>query len=193
MKEPKALFAIFRSKHELVKALNLFRKQGFKDESLFIFQTNTTGDKDFPQVQKNQLCNGIFIGAIVGATMAAIFQLIIASGALPSLIPMGSSLLNIIGTVLLGIIAGAACGLLAGAGTPQPVAKRYGEYLQSGGILLSVKCENLEQENKAENILNKAGGQDIHRADEKQTWDTAILENIKLADIEPDHNLQIVH
>jgi hypothetical protein len=46
-------------------------------------------------------------------------------------------------------------------GIPEYEAKRYEGRVKSGGILLSVHCDNSEWTKKAKQILEETGGQDV--------------------------------
>lgn len=83
-------------------------------------------------------------------------------------------------------VQGAAAGTLVGVGTPDPAAKRYGQYLQSGGILISVHSESPQQIQQAKKILSAIGGQDIQLLNETNTWAKANLEIIDLQKLQAE-------
>ena len=172
MKTKKATFAIYKTRDEIRIAMRTLIKLGFKLKNLAVLQPKVGGDKDFPQVQQNQVKNGAVCGAILGAFAAGSLYLFLG--------PAGSNLAGF-GAILLGAVAGAACGALVGIGTPDPVAKRYGQYMHSGGILLSVESESREDAVRAEHILSATGGHDVHVENEAVTWDHAIMENIQIS------------
>lgn len=181
MKNKKATFAIFKNRTEIRTAIRSLLKLGFKDRDLAVMQPNF-GAKDFPQVQKNQVLNGAMLGAVIGAFIAGCLYLFIGPGVDSHAVGVDGSVMRatMMGffSLLVGAVAGAACGALVGVGTPDPVGKRYGQYMHAGGILLSVESDNDVQAARAENILMASGGQDVHVANEKSTWDQAIKENI---------------
>lgn len=185
MKTKKATFAIYKNKAEIRTAIKSLLRLGFKDRSLAVMQPVLHGAKDFPQVQKNQLTNGAVFGAILGAFIAGGLYLFFGSDMNSHSVGVDTTAFR--GTVaaavaiLLGAIAGAASGALVGIGTPDRLGKRYGQYMHSGGILLSVESDSDEQAKRAEEILMATGGQDVHVANEKMTWDSAIMENIEIS------------
>jgi hypothetical protein len=56
---------------------------------------------------------------------------------------------------------GGIIGALAGAGIPEYEAKRYEGRIKTGGLLLSVHCDDSHWTKRAEEILTRAGGEEI--------------------------------
>jgi hypothetical protein len=65
-----------------------------------------------------------------------------------------------------GSVVGGLAGALVGAGIPEYEAKRYEGRIRSGGILLSVHCENDLMIGRAKEMLRHTGAQDIAAAEE---------------------------
>lgn len=180
-----ATFAIFRDREEIKVAVRSFLKLGFAESALWAFQVKKNGTKDFSQVQKSEFKNGAILGAIVGATFAGIFFISTNSEL------FGSRSMMILGGIFLGALVGAAGGTLVGIGTPTPAAKRYGQYLESGGILFSVHSDSPKQIQQAQEILFATGGQDIQLINELKTWNKANLERIGLEKLQTDAALDL--
>lgn len=186
LKKNKATFAIYRTKSEFLKLMEAFKKLGFNSSKLSFYQPNENGPHDFSQFQKNQVTNGAYVGAILGMLIIGCAYLFIGSGIISvSVTSEGStfnSMNNLVGgllAVVFGGLVGAACGTLVGIGTPDPAGKRYGQYLQAGGILVSVESNDSLQADQAKQVFEKNGGHDIHVADEKSTWNMALEESHK--------------
>ena len=60
-----------------------------------------------------------------------------------------------------GGMTGGLVGALVGIGIPEYEAKRYEGRIKSGGILLSVHCDDSEWTSKAKDILEKTGAEDV--------------------------------
>lgn len=172
MNPKEATFAIYRDQSEIKVAMHSLIKLGFARSDISTFQSKAYGDKDFSQVLLYQLRNGAIAGAIVGAVLGSVFFMVVGGHLL------GSHLLVMIVDSLLGGLVGAVCGTLVGIATPSPPAKRHGQYLQSGGILLSVHSDTAKQIDLAQAVLTATGGQDIHLINEINTWETANLERM---------------
>jgi outer membrane lipoprotein SlyB len=71
---------------------------------------------------------------------------------------------------LSGAAAGAALGGLAGAligmGIPEYEAKRYEGKIKGGNVLISVHAENSTERDRARNIFEEAGAEDISYTEE---------------------------
>ena len=61
---------------------------------------------------------------------------------------------------------GGITGGLIGAGMPEYEAKRYEGRVKSGGILLSVHCDDSDWTKRAKIILEETGAQDVSSAGE---------------------------
>ncbi len=173
MNNQNATFAIYHDRKEIRQAVRSFTKLGFDESDLWAFQARESGSKDFSKVQKFHFTKGAIGGAIVGLILVGVFLSIADRELL-------SSRWLILGIVLIGGLFGAAAGTLIGIGTPDPTAKRYGQYLDSGGILLSVHSETPEQIQQAREVLLATGGQDIHVMNEFKTWEKANMERLDL-------------
>jgi hypothetical protein len=60
-----------------------------------------------------------------------------------------------------GGAVGGIAGALIGAGIPEYEAKRYEGRIKSGGILLSVHCDDSAWTKRAKEILERTGAEDI--------------------------------
>lgn len=196
MKDNKALFAIYRSMNEVRIVMNSLKRFGFAEKDLAVLRPLHDGPKDFSQLQfqNNQLRNGAIAGGILGVITTGLFYIFATNGVSPftifSQFSMSGGILTVLFSILLGSLIGAGVGVLVGIGTPDPTGKRYGQYLQSGGFLVSVHTNNDEETSHARSILETTGGQDIHVAPRRQTWHSAIMENIKLTDLENHNRLE---
>jgi hypothetical protein len=188
MSDKDAVFAIYRNRNEIKMAIHALRRLGHNERDMWAFQSKPKGERDFAQVQKYQIKKGALLGAVVGVTLAIALCLLVSV----ELVHLGPSfrffrehaLLSTVAVILLGTIWGTGTGALIGIGTPDPAAKRYGQYLKSGGILFSVRCGTSAQVAQAQQILEATAGQDVQVANELQTWEEANLERIDLEQLE---------
>jgi hypothetical protein len=183
MIQKNATFAIYENLEQAKKTVGLLLKLGFTKADIWIYQAKQDGSKDFAQVQRSQFKNGALIGALTGAAFA-VGLFLFGTEFLASSI----WIVKFVGVIVAGAALGAACGFLVGIGTPDPVAKRYGQYLEAGGILLSVHCGTPNQIVRAKEILSGSGGQDVHLADELKTWREANLERIEIETLPVEEN-----
>jgi hypothetical protein len=88
--------------------------------------------------------------------------------AIPGLGPLiaaGPIVAALAGLGAVGAVGGIA-GALIGMGVPEFEAKRYEGRVKSGGILLSVHCDNADWVKRAKNILRDTGAEDVAEAGE---------------------------
>lgn len=184
MTHTKATFGIFRSKNEINTAVSLLKGLGFGESKASILFPDKVGDQDFPQVQKSELVKFARIGSIIGAGLAVVFAILMIAGVVPFGNLMAATatgrVFTIIGSMLVGGVLGAAWGTLVGIGTPDRAGRRYGQYVNAGGILLSIRSRNSEEQKKIEDVLEKSGGQDITTVDEKSGWKDVLKEKENL-------------
>ncbi len=166
MHDKDAAFAIYKDRKNAGDALAALKKMGFAESAIRIFQSTRIGSKDFSGVSPYQIGNGAIVGAFVGATVVAIL-ILFYGGELT-----GSQFLFAAVSSAFGGLVGAAGGAMVGIGTPDSAEKRYGQYLESGGVLLSVHLENSEQGLSAQELLTATGGQDVHIINELDTWES---------------------
>ncbi len=185
MKPNEATFAIYRDREEIKTALRSFVKLGFNRSDILTFQAREHGSKDFGQIQKYQFKTGAIVGAIFGSILVG------GSFVFFNFATMSSRWFLIIPGIFIGAVVGAAGGMLVGIGIPDTAAKRYGQYLQAGGILLSVQSQNPEQIKQAQSILSATGGQDIHLMNASETWRSAKLERIEVEDVQTENVLDL--
>lgn len=182
----KAVFAVYHTMNEVKQVFKTLKRLGLSTKNFSFFQP-VEGDQDFPQVQKYQIKNGAIIGAflgvfIIGGMFAFIgYRIAATSGPDFPLYGIGG-VLGAIASIVIGGVAGAAFGTLAGIGTPDPVGKRYGQLINTGGILLSVQNDDRAESEKTLHVLQAFGGTDPHIADEQSTWKEAVNENVKLVE-----------
>ena len=108
---------------------------------------------------------GATTGTISGATMGGILGWLagIGSLAIPGVGPFiaaGPIMATLAGAGLGGALGGLT-GALIGAGIPEYEAKRFETRINEGGILISVHSDDSDWSEKAWDILEKTGAEDI--------------------------------
>lgn len=178
-----ATFGIYKNEDEIKIAKDALLRQGFRASQISVMYPRKSGAKDFSQVQRNQLLTGAMLGSLIGAILVGVFGVTMAVGISPALgiLTLMSPGWIIFFSVLGGAIVGAVAGALVGIGTPVPAGRRYGEYLNSGGILLSVHINDDEQSKTANRILQETGASDVNDVPESASWKAAITERNWLA------------
>ena len=173
-----ATFGIYKNEAEIKIARDELVKSGFSASQISVMYPRKSGPKDFSQVQRNQFKTGAMLGAPIGAILIGIFGVTMAVGITPALgvLTYLSPGWIIFFSVIGGAIVGAVAGALIGAGTPVPAGQRYGEYMNVGGILLSVHINSDEESQRANKILQETNASDVNDVAESASWKAAIAE-----------------
>jgi hypothetical protein len=159
MSSHQATFGVYQNKFEVKKAVQALKNVGFKTEEITVLNPNQPLASNLPQGSGNQISAGILLGGVLGVTSA--FVLVVVGAMLPSVRDLYTSVYFPIFGILLGGALGAASGALVGIGIPLSVSRRYSEYLTAGGILLSVQTDGPETSERAYQIFETTGAQDI--------------------------------
>ena len=160
-----AAFGLFVDRAGLEGAINELRAAGFRNSDVSVLMQETPGTKDLAHEAHTKAPEGAAAGASAGAVVGGVLGWLIGIGAIaiPGIGPFIAA--GPIVAALAGIgAAGAAGGLigaLVGVGIPEYEAKRYEGRLRKGHLLLSVHCDDSKWAKKAEDILKKAGAEDV--------------------------------
>jgi hypothetical protein len=100
-------------------------------------------------------------GGVIGGTLGLLAG--VGLLAIPGLGPFIAAGPIAAGLAAIGVgsAIGGATGALIGLGIPEFEAKKYEDRLKNGGILLSVHCATAEETQRAKNVLNRTGGEDV--------------------------------
>lgn len=187
MEQSKAAFGIFKNNGEVRTARLILNSLGFTNSDIAILYPPHLGPQDFSQHQRNEVKHGAMIGAAIGGVL--LFAAGVFLSARMSAIDLATSspnnpqfyqliVLGLVGLIS-GIILGAACGALAGIGIPERAGNRYGDYVDAGGILMSVHVDDANKAQAAQEILQRAGAQDVNLIQEKAGWDTVFTKIVR--------------
>jgi hypothetical protein len=138
---------------------------GFRSADISVLMPENIGTKDFAHQKGTKAPEGAAAGAGTGAVVGGTIGLLagIGSLAIPGLGPfiaVGPIMAALAGIGTGGVVGGLV-GALIGMGVPEYEAKRYEGRVKSGQILLSAHCDNSDWVNKAKNLLEQAGAEDI--------------------------------
>jgi hypothetical protein len=166
----KAVFGIARSEAQAVAIVERLRAAGFSNNDISVLCPDRAGTKDFAHEQHTKAPEGAATGAGTGGVLGGALGWLVGIGALaiPGLGPFIAA--GPIMAALSGAAAGAALGGLAGAligmGIPEYEAKRYEGKIKDGNVLISVHAENSTERDRARNIFEEAGAEDISYTEE---------------------------
>lgn len=178
----KAVFGIARSETHAQEVLEKLQNAGFYPEYMSALFQDSKGRYNTENITKPKgggmghekhtkasegAASGAAIGGIIGGTIGLLAG--IGSLAIPGLgafIAAGPLMAALSGSAVGGSV-GLLVGALTGLGIPEYEAKRYENRLKTGGVLLSVHVETSEEIDRAKQIFEKNGIEDISTSKEK--------------------------
>jgi Alternative complex III, ActD subunit len=165
-----AVFGIYRDTVTLGGGLEKLRATGFRSTDVSVLMPENIGTKDFVHKKETKAPEGATTGGFSGGVLGGVVGWLVGIGALaiPGLGPFiaaGPIMVALAGAGAGGAVGGLLGGLI-GAGIPEYEAKRYEGRVKSGGILLSVHCDNSDWVKRAKAILEETGAEDIGSAGE---------------------------
>jgi hypothetical protein len=160
-----AVFGIYSTRAGVERAADVLARSGFPITDISVLLPESLGSKDIGTQKATKAPEGAAAGAGSGAVLGGTLGLLAGIGALAipgvgPLIAAGPIMAGLAGIGVGGAIGGFA-GALIGMGIPEYEAKRYEGRLQKGGILLSVHCDSSDEIDRAKEILERTGGEDI--------------------------------
>lgn len=160
-----AVYGIYKNRNSVENAVAELRNAGYRHEDISVLFPNPETTKEFAVENTTKSPEGTAAGAASGALLGGTLGWLAGIGAIaiPGVGPF------IAAGPIMGLLAGAGAGgalgsltgALIGLGIPEYEASRYEGRINEGGILLSVHCDNDEWQDKAEEILERTGAEDI--------------------------------
>lgn len=165
-----AAFGIYADQVSVGEAVDALKRAGFRNTDISVLFPENVGTKDFAHEKHTKAPEGAVVGAGTGAIIGGALGWLAGIGALaiPGIGPFiaaGPIVAALSGIGAAGAVGGIA-GALVGVGIPEYEAKRYEGRIRSGGILLSVHCDNSDWVKRALEVLRETGAADIDTSSE---------------------------
>lgn len=168
----KVVFGLYDSRSQLESAISRFRSEGFRSSDISVLTSQTGEFATFGHEKATKAPEGAVAGGGAGAILGGTFGWLVGAGTIllsPALAPLvaaGPIMAALAGASAGGLIGGLS-GSLIGVGFPEYEAKRYEDFINKGGILLSVHADNSEWTRKAKTLLEDTGAHDIATSTEE--------------------------
>jgi hypothetical protein len=166
-----AVFGIFRDRVHVERAIDGLIENGFRSEDISVLLPQNEGAKDLAAVKRTKAPEGTTTGVVAGGVVGGTLGLLAGIGALaiPGLGPFiaAGPIVGTLAGIGSGGVVGGVIGALVGLGIPEYEAKRYEGMIREGKVLLSVHCDNSDWVERAKDVLEEVGAQDISSAGEK--------------------------
>jgi hypothetical protein len=170
MAKNKTVIGILESESRAEDVVTALQAAGFSGNDISVLFPDKHGTKDFAHEHNTKAPEGAVAGAAGGGAIGGTVGLLAGIGALaiPGLGPFIAA--GPLMAALSGAAAGAAIGGIAGAlvgmGIPEIEAKRYEGKVRGGNLLVAVHVDDSNEQKRAEEILKRAGAQDISTTSE---------------------------
>ncbi len=160
-----AAFGIYPDQVSVSEAVDDLKQAGFRNTDISVLFPENTGSKDFAHEKHTKAPEGAVAGATSGAILGGALGWLAGLGALaiPGVGPFVAAgpIVAMLSGIGVGGTLGGFTGALIGVGIPEYEAKRYEGRIRSGGILLSVHCDNSDWVKRALDVLEHSGASDI--------------------------------
>jgi hypothetical protein len=166
----RSVFGIYNNRLNAESAVDELRLAGFRAADISVLLPENRGNKEMAVESNSKAPEGATAGGASGAVVGGALGWLAGIGALaiPGVGPLIAA--GPIVGALAGLGAGGATGALVGSligyGIPEYEAKRYEGRVKNGGILFSVHVDDSEWRDKAEEILERTGADDVHATSE---------------------------
>jgi hypothetical protein len=161
----KAVFGIAKTESQAIAIADNLKAAGFSANDISVLFPDKAGTKDFAHEQHTKAPEGAATGAGTGAVLGGALGWMIGIGALaiPGVGPFiaAGPIMAALAGAAGGAAAGGVTGALIGLGIPEYEAKRYEGKVKDGNILLSVHTEDSKERDRAKQILENGGAEDI--------------------------------
>lgn len=169
-KRDTAVFGIYSSREHADEAIESMRAAGFRPEDISVLLPDNLGNKDIGHEKHTKAPEVATAGAATVGILGGTLGWLIGIGALaiPGVGPFiaAGPIMAALAGLGAGSVIGGLTGALVGLGMPEYEAKRYEGRIRSGGILLSVHCENDHWVHRAKEMMKHTGAEDIASAHE---------------------------
>ena len=164
------VYGIYSTRDAAETGVDQLIASGYRNEDISVLLQDNVGTKDFAHEKATKAPEGTTTGVVTGGAIGGTLGLLAGIGALaiPGLGPFiaAGPIMGTLAGLGTGGALGGIIGALVGMGIPEFEAKRYEGRIKSGGILLSVHCDDGDWVRKAKDILKQTGAEDISSSGE---------------------------
>jgi len=164
------VLGLYPTRTAVEAAVDRFRSSGFRNADISALLPTTQSTKEFAHEKATKLPEGATTGAGTGAVLGGTLGWLAGIGAIaiPGIGPFiaAGPIMGMLAGAGIGGAVGGVGGALIGLGFPEYEAKRYEGQVKAGKILLSVHCDSSEWVEKARNVFEETGADDISSTSE---------------------------
>ena len=161
----KSVFGIYPTRSNVESAVNALQHAGFSNSGVSILLPENLQSGGVATEQSTKAPEGAVVGVGSGAAVGGALGWLVGIGALaiPGIGPViaAGPLVAALAGIGIGGALGGFAGSLVGMGIPEQEARKFEGELLKGAILIAVHCESDEETNRAKQVLQSTGAQDI--------------------------------
>ncbi len=177
-----AVFGVYKLNSQIANAQQRLLSDGFYNHEFDVLYPERAShlperviDPEISIFQRTQIKLFSAIGAGVGGVLFSTTAWLMVFGVIPHVhvytnADLVREVMIVFMGLMLGMLYGAVSGALVGIGTSRKTGQRYGHYLNSGQILMSVSAKTDKHKQLAYETLSLTGAQDICTAGESRCW-----------------------
>jgi tetrahydromethanopterin S-methyltransferase subunit C len=166
-----AAFGIYKTRMQAESAIDALIAAGFRSDDISVLAPDVDATRELATEKNTKAPEGVTTGATAGGAIGGTLGLLAGIGALaiPGVGPFiaAGPIMGALAGAGAGAAAGGLIGALVGMGIPEYEAKRYEGRVKDGGILVSVHCDDSDWTDKAKDVLERTGANDVSSAGEK--------------------------
>ena len=160
-----SVFGIVKTHSQAEQIVERLQTAGFPVSEISVLLPDTEGKHDIGHVKATKAPEGATTGATTGGVTGGVLGLLAGIGALaiPGVGPFiaAGPIMAALSGAAVGATTGGIVGGLIGMGIPEVEAKRYENKLKSGNYLIAVSTSDGDQKDRAKDIFEEAGAEDI--------------------------------
>jgi hypothetical protein len=160
-----SIFGIVKTHAQAEQVVQGLQDAGFNSSEISVLLPDNEGKHDIGHVKATKAPEGATTGAATGGVTGGVLGLLAGIGALaiPGVGPFiaAGPIMAALSGAAIGATTGGVVGGLIGLGIPEIEAKRYENKLKSGNYLLAVHYHDGAEKDRAKEIFEAAGAEDI--------------------------------
>jgi hypothetical protein len=173
----KCVYCVANSEVQAAEMVNQLKADGFSNNDISALLPDKTGTMDFAHEQHTKAPEasvaGVGLGSVVGGAVGWLAGIgVIAIPGFGPFIAAGP-IMSVLSGIAVGGAMGGIAGALIGLGMPEFEAKRYEGKIKEGNILISVHTENNRLADRAKEIIERCGAQNIVSSSESRVSDAS--------------------
>src|ERR1700747_274848 len=161
----KAVFGLVDSETQAERIVDNLKTAGFSNNDISVLFPDKAGTRDFAHEKATKAPEGAATGAGTGGVVGGVLGWLVGIGslAIPGVGPFiaAGPIMAALAGAGVGAAVGGLTGALVGMGIPEYEAKRYEGKIKEGNILISVHTNDSKERERAQELFEKGGAEDI--------------------------------